>query len=778
MNKIIFFLIFFLFSFNSFSANQNKSLEISKGCIYDISETYVADVDNSLIKLIEVDINDYRKWTINSVRILTHRYRYVPDKFKKRFDATITVTYGNKNKCIFDASVRHSGDEKDHIGQLQNSITQSLDIHLKNGNIRGITKFKLLRPKTRGVLEDEIFLTELLRNLNYLAPRTVKVISRVNNVTTNMIFQEKAVKELLEFNNRREGPILEGDEKNWFTVIRNIEDNNLSGWDMGVVELYNQSTKHLLTKQVNANIVQKSQGHKEMSLDAVANLNLIYLYYSNRFQDELNNYNYSDYDLDNRLLGAFDKRKVQKLNEYNLLILAANGQHGLAPNNRKFYWNSLEKYFEPLNYDSNANISIQPTLYRLPISKDFFEAFPSIRQKLEKLNLNKIVKKMNLSGLDMSLSEVEFKRNKMLKNLNQVEANYLNAPNELIEHNDLKMKKDIYNAFNTNLKKLHPETYLIKQKLNSEKFEKCKVFFENCTDVNFSTSDLSSLLEGDLKIKNASIKYVGRELNLKYLYDLTKYKKITLNNTSIFYESGVDLSINHLDKIIDINQNQSGSKIYLINGDLKDFKINYKGYNIDKNNSDKIPNDFPTNSTGLTGCLSFINMNLSGIEINAINSTCEDAVNLINVSGDINNINIKNSFSDGLDVDFSNLNIKNINIDLALNDCVDFSHGEYKIEKLHLSNCGDKALSVGEKSKLEMKEIVATKSKFGIASKDSSIVEVETAKFENLDTCLTAYKKKQEFEGGVIKLKKMSCNYLNKEIILDKYSVINLANKI
>ena len=28
-----------------------------------------------------------------------------------------------------------------------------------------------------------------------------------------MLFQEKAAKELLEFNNRREGPILEGDQK-------------------------------------------------------------------------------------------------------------------------------------------------------------------------------------------------------------------------------------------------------------------------------------------------------------------------------------------------------------------------------------------------------------------------------------------------------------------------------------------------------------------------------------------------------------------------------------
>ena len=114
---------------------------------------------------------------------------------------------------FFDARIRHSGDEKDHIALLDNAITQSLDIHLKNGHIRGITKFKLLRPKARGILEDEIFITEILRNINFIAPRTIKVNARVNTLTTTMLFQEKAAKEMLEFNNRREGPIFEGDER-------------------------------------------------------------------------------------------------------------------------------------------------------------------------------------------------------------------------------------------------------------------------------------------------------------------------------------------------------------------------------------------------------------------------------------------------------------------------------------------------------------------------------------------------------------------------------------
>ena len=51
------------------------------------------------------------------------------------------LNFINDSSCIFKARIRHSGDEKDHIAIQGNTIIQSLDVHLNNGNIRGITKF-------------------------------------------------------------------------------------------------------------------------------------------------------------------------------------------------------------------------------------------------------------------------------------------------------------------------------------------------------------------------------------------------------------------------------------------------------------------------------------------------------------------------------------------------------------------------------------------------------------------------------------------------------------
>ena len=212
MRKILFFLIVFLISAEKSFSNTNKLITSSLGCSSEVSQSYLKNIDKLKIKKIEIDIHNYRSWIVNSTRILTSSSRYIPERYKRRFDATIVVNYENGTRCVFQGRIRHHGDEKDHISLSDNTIIQSLDVHLNNGNIRGITKFKLLRPKTRGNLNDEILLTELLRNLNYLAPRTIKVDARINEAKSSMIFQEKAAKELLEFNKRREGPILEGDE--------------------------------------------------------------------------------------------------------------------------------------------------------------------------------------------------------------------------------------------------------------------------------------------------------------------------------------------------------------------------------------------------------------------------------------------------------------------------------------------------------------------------------------------------------------------------------------
>ena len=139
------------------------SADIVPYCNNKISQDVLKKLDNSKIEKIEIKAHKYKKWMRNSLNILIGNFRWIPQKYKKRFNANIVVNFENNLTCAFKARVRHSGDQKDHISLKENSIIQSVDVHLETGNIYGITKFKLLRSiLTLRLLET------LYRNLAFL----------------------------------------------------------------------------------------------------------------------------------------------------------------------------------------------------------------------------------------------------------------------------------------------------------------------------------------------------------------------------------------------------------------------------------------------------------------------------------------------------------------------------------------------------------------------------------------------------------------------------------
>jgi hypothetical protein len=301
-----------------------------------------------------------------------------------------------------------------------------------------------------------------------------------------------------------------------------------------------------------------------------------------------------------------------------------------------------------------------------------------------------------------------------------------------------------------------------------------------CQDYNFSTENLLDLLEGELILNKRAYQYLGKNLNFENITKHRNYNKLKFKKSTIFYDEGIEIKKTSNENTLDIYQNTPGSRLYIINGEIENLKINFNGYKIKEKGLDSkvFPKNYPIDINGLTGCLSLINLEVKNVSINANESSCEDTVNFINVNGSFDKINIKNSFSDGLDVDFSNLEIDSIKIDTSLNDCVDFSAGNYKLNQLDLKNCGDKALSVGEKSFVILNEITAENANMGIASKDSSIVKLKTAHLKNLKTCVSAYNKKQEFNGGFIEMKNMECENYDKKVDVDMYSRIIEKNEI
>jgi hypothetical protein len=783
MKKILFFFFLFILFTNQLFASQNKSQINFNGCNNSISVNNFNKINKLKIKKIEVDVHKYKKWTVNNIKIITSGTRFISNELKKKFEGDIIVLFEDGTKCIFKGRIRHSGDAKDHIALKGNSVIQSLDIHLENGNIRGITKFKLFKPDVRGNLEDVIIQNQLLRNFGYLAPRSIKVDVRVNQTESIMLFQEKAAKELLEFNNRREGPILEGDQRFFFKLVEIIPDNNLSNWDVGTPFLRNKSSKVMLSKVTNSRLIDKSDNHKKMVLNSVNNLNLIYLYWSNRFQDEKNNFFFFDYDLDNTLLGLFEKSNIKKLDTYNIFMQSTNSQHGLSVSNRKFYWNSIENYFEPITYDANPGIeqdfsTTTTALYRFPVSKYFNDSFDNLEKKLKDINFLKFYNQIELSGLDLTKKELKKKINRILVNLQQLKKNYLKTDKkELIEHNNYQPIKNITDQFNKVLNEIDPNAYLISYNTKNNKLERCKIYLKKCELFELSNENLSGLLEGELKIDNFNYQYLGKNLNFNTLIKNKDYKKKVFNQSTIFYKDGIEINLDENNNTITINQTVAGSRAFIMGGKLKKSSIIFNGIKSNNIEIKKSMSNYPIDIRGLTGCFSLINIELEDVNIKAKNSNCEDAINFINAKGSINKINIENSFSDALDVDFSDLKFNDVNIFLALNDCTDFSGGNYNLINLKLSQCGDKGLSIGENSNVKLDKIYVDIANIGIATKDSSILKLNKAVLKNIQTCISAYNKKQEFQGGLIKINYLNCENYFKYADIDNLSKIVLKEE-
>ena len=73
---------------------------------------------------------------------------------------------------------------------------------------------------------------------------------------------------------------------------------------------------------------------------------------------------------------------------------------------------------------------------------------------------------------------------------------------------------------------------------------------------------------------------------------------------------------------------------------------------------------------------------LKNVSLSSKNSNCEDSINLIRSKGSIADIIISNSKYDGIDADFSSLEIKDLKIENSGNDCLDFSLVNIKLKIL------------------------------------------------------------------------------------------------
>ena len=759
------YLIFLLTScfsllFISIFIHRNK-ISVSKGNINNIDRliddsikphcSYVSNKfsNNSIdfFKELVITIPNSRGWSQNLLKAFIEDSKVIKKKYKKRFDANVSFKKSNNEVCKLNARVRISGDWKDHIQSKNGDIISSLDVSLSEGNINGITKFKLFIPNTRNG-SSEVLVSLLMKEMGYLSPRSKMVKVSLNNQTFEMIFQEKAVKEMLEHNKLRESAILESDESLMWKI--RAKNNKYS------------SNGNIFPRIVNKKWIKRNSTNQIIGLEGVKSFSKAILESWNHGGAN------KEITFSDLLLSNGDIRSKRILSRYKAHMISSGSTHALYNHNRRFYYDPISKSLLPIYYDGDSKIrnldedfnlskAIKDSYLMRDIeNKDIDRAINEIKQ----INITNFSRKLKFNGVQIEDSELIKIKNNLIRNLIYLKELNKNRLKTKFEENPLIRK--VYNNINYGL---------VLYSQDDRNFYLCNFEDNKCTKKNLNSFEINELLAGNYFKDELKHYFIGDKfdpINKLYYSDIPNQSNLINPIKDIYIKKfgNPKLTIDNNKKLILIRIKNPDEKILFINSKLDDWDIKVFANKVDifKSIESRIDDNL------LTSLITIKDSYINSLRIYIDGGEHEDSLNIINSIGSIEEIDIKNSFQDAIDFDFSDLKVDKVYVQNAGNDCIDTSAGNYFIRKINLDGCKDKGVSVGEESYLKISVAEIKNTNLALVSKDFSKLIVKNANLENNSLCAAAYNKKQEFGPSYIVIPTKLC--LEEELAIQNYSIL------
>jgi len=764
------------------------------------------------------------------------------DKFKKYYNFKIL----KNNKNDIKGKFRLKGNLPGHRSI---NYFPSINVKLKKDKTYlGMTDFSIHSPiPKRNLWEPLSFL--FYRDQGILSPISKYIDLRVNETKYGVhLINERISKKFLEGQKRRLGPIIEMENKlpqndfdlNGFKLfnqnsisLRSMFQNNNS--DLTIIRSNALKKLKLYTEKLlspeevfDLNILAKMVAIKDLLLDPELIFNEIKWYY-NPLTSLFEPIDFDPHSGTSTLNGQLLIKVGSKFNHQvdplfrpileNLNFISLYQKHIKRYSSINFLSNFFKKHEQ---YFIDQEKALQQKFSRRHV--DYFIAMKNLifqRAKLIKkvLNYNKT---LNASyNLNKGILEFHFD--------NISNSNYYNLTDiTLLDHNMTLKDKIIIPPLSKLKHSISILDFISVTKINTKddsnkiisnfynnllektpKKQRSFIFFENkgsTKDINFKIIADRRPVEQLRNIKNITAKtlkslpmflknestvsgnkiIVHGKIIFKESYNFSNVLLELRPGSSLVFENGAVVKFNNgfraigrKDKRISIESmdgsgaiifRDQGSKTLLQNTDIKNFDLK-KTYQ-----SDLL----------LTSPITFYNSNLEIIDSNIINIKAEDSMNIVASTGKIDNLFItKNQLSDCLDIDFSEIKIQNIFVSECGNDGLDFSYSNIFAENIQVNQTGDKAISIGEKSKVNFDKIKISNSKIGIASKDGSVAILNEVYLKNVDYGLVVYNKKFGFKTPFIHLSKVKnegeskllfSKYLKGEIFMKKNPIKKLEN--
>jgi hypothetical protein len=155
----------------------------------------------------------------------------------------------------------------------------------------------------------------------------------------------------------------------------------------------------------------------------------------------------------------------------------------------------------------------------------------------------------------------------------------------------------------------------------------------------------------------------------------------------------------------------------------------------------------------------------------------DDFLNIIRSKFIISDSQFKQTFADAFDSDFSsgtieNTSFQNCGASGKNGDGVDLSGSSIKIENVTFENIGDKALSIGENSVLNGENIEIKNSRIAIASKDLSSSKINNLKIKGSKIGLAVFQKKKEYGPSHLGVNNLKMEGVDKPNLVESGSIL------
>jgi hypothetical protein len=732
---IIFLLLLF---FYGESAKQRRNLIFNTiDSFIGLGEKYngfVANTPNKYFRVLYLNVkNKFKKFDYPSVYLevnfknlknldLNRKRKFNHDDFDPGYvNASLKIS-DPKNPQEYKnikVKLKPKGDREIHFMNL-NSMSYKVDVRGKKNFVFGMEEMSIQKPVVRNY-GWEILFHDLLKAEGIIGLDIVPVkFYRNGEYLGIFVIEESFSKELLEKQNRKEGPII--------TVNNNIDHffPNLN--------FKTYSERYWLSEKTD--FFEKSKQNLE-------NIKVNF---------EVKNFNLFNY---------FDTEKWAR---YFALIDLLKMYHGASIKSVKLYYNPTTGLIEPIGYDGHfgsgyddfsfIDLIHDPDVYCGWIcthDKNWLNLFfdPTNKNFIESylLNLKRFTSKNYKNKIENLLS-------KKINDINNFFYSEYQSSDRVWFKGPLPYyfdKNVIYERQKKLIKKIEfIENYF--DKINHKEFVKKKQKISSINKFNSNKEIINQLANENIYLS-------------KGYWILNNLKLIDKN---IFLEEGSIVILQGE------NSFEGKGKVFEFSGPGMITQFNGK-INLSNVKFNKIKN-IKIDGLNWSGAFNIINAKVIMNNVEIIDNSGEDAINIVGSKSTVDQLVVNNSYRDAVDIDFGELSFNKIICKTSGNDCLDTSGAFVSGSYLFGENIKDKLGSFGENSKIKIKEVSGKKVNFGVVSKDGSKSLIETLTLENSEILAASYKKKHFFGNSNLKISKINSveNYQNikDKILLSKPNTI------